>query len=364
MSGARAARSGRTRRVVHLTLGLDVGGQEKLLVEFARCADRSRFDLHFLSLTGRGVLAPAIEAHGWPVTALNLPAGLRPDLVPRLARELRRLRPDLVHSHDDRPLIYGAPAARLAGVGLVVHTRHHQGTRLSARQRLLVRLATLCNHRFVCISHDSAAVARRQGIPPRQLRVIHNGIDLTRFAFTGPAPTGPAVLVARLAPEKGIDTLLDAAARIVAVQPDFRLWIAGDGPSRGELERQARTLGLDGVVRFLGTVHDVPGLLAGARLFVLPSLTEGVSLTLLEAMARGLPVVATAVGGTPEVVADAQTGCLVPPRDPQTLARAVQDLWTRPDSCARISVSGRNRVEIAFDVRRMVARYEDLYEGQ
>lgn len=351
-------------RVVHLTPGLDVGGLEKLLVEFARCADRERFDLHFLSLTDRGPVADAIERYGWPVTALHAPAGLRPGLVGRLARQLRRLRPDVVHSHDDRPLIYGAPAAWLAGVPVVVHTRHHQGSRLSARQRLLVRLASLANDRFVCIAHDSARWARRQGIPPRQLRVIHNGIDLTRFAFTGPDPGGPAVLVARLSPEKDVATLLDAVARVVRQRTDFRLMIAGDGPCRGELERRAAALEVGDHVRFLGTVQAVPALLGTARLFALSSLTEGISLTLLEAMARGLPVVATRVGGNPEVVADGETGRLVPPRDPEALAQALLDLWTRPDLCARMGMAGRRRVESEFDVRRMVARYEALYLGR
>src|SRR5262249_39705450 len=144
---------------------------------------------------------------------------------------------------------------------------------------------------------------------------------------------------------------------------DFRLHIAGDGPCRAELERQAARLGLGEAVRFLGAVRDVPALLGGARLFVLPSLSEGVSLTLLEAVARGLPGVAAAVGGNPEVVADGETGLLVPPRDPPALARAVLDLWTRPESCARLGRAGRRRAEALFDVRRMVARYEALYLG-
>jgi glycosyltransferase involved in cell wall biosynthesis len=353
----------RPLRVTHLTLGLDVGGQEKLLVEFARHADRRRIALHIVSLTTRGPLAADVEACGWPVTALAWPDGLRPGLVPRLALLFRRLRADVVHTHDDRPNIYGAPAARLAGVPVVVHTRHHQGTRLSRRQRLLVRLASACNDCFVCISHDSARRAVAQGIPRRRVRVVHNGIDLAQFAHAGPAPGGFALLVARLAAEKGIDTLLEAAALAARERPDFRLRIAGDGPCRAELERQAARLGLGEAVRFLGAVRDVPALLAGARLFVLPSLSEGVSLTLLEAMGRGLPVVATAVGGNPEVVADGETGLLVTPRDPPALARAVLDLWTRPESCARLGRAGRRRAEALFDVRRMVARYEALYLG-
>src|SRR5262245_21398192 len=113
----------RPLRVVHVTLGLEVGGQEKLLVEMAMHSDRRRFELHFVSLTTRGALAGEIEIAGWPVTALEAPQGLRPSITLRLARLFARLRADVVHTHDERPNIYGAPAARLAGVRRVVHTR-------------------------------------------------------------------------------------------------------------------------------------------------------------------------------------------------------------------------------------------------
>src|SRR5262249_42341660 len=159
-------------------------------------------------------------------------------------------------------------------------------------------------------------------------------IDLDRFAYRGPAADGPAVLVARLAPEKDVGTLLDAVALIVRDCPDFRLEIAGDGPCRAELERKAGPLGHH--VRFLGVVRDVAGLLAGARLFVLSSVTEGISLTLREAMARGLPIVATRVGGNPEVVAHEEPGLLVPPRAPAALAEAIRRCWTRPEMCSTL----------------------------
>jgi glycosyltransferase involved in cell wall biosynthesis len=347
-------------RVVHVTLGLEVGGQEKLLVELARHADRRRVALHFVSLGTRGVLAGDIEACGWPVTALGAPDGLRPGLVPRLARLFREARADVIHTHDDRPNIYGAPAAKLAGAR-VVHTRHSQGSRLSRRQALLVAAVARCTDRFVCISRDSAARAVRAGVPQSRVRTIWNGIDLSRFGPSGPCPQGPAVIVARLAPEKDVSTLLRAAALAARSRPDFRLEIAGDGPCRPELERLAGELGLAESVRFLGAVRDVPALLGRARLFVLSSLTEGISLTLLEAMARGLPVVATHVGGNVEVVAEGQTGLLVPPREPERLAGALLGLWGDVEAGARLGWAGRQRAERYFDVRRMVAEYEALY---
>jgi glycosyltransferase involved in cell wall biosynthesis len=351
----------RPLNVVHVTLGLDVGGQEKLLVEMARHADRARFRLHVVSLTTRGDLAGDIEACGWPVTALEAPEGLRPAIVVRLARLFRRLRADVIHTHDDRPNIYGAPAGKLAGCR-VIHTRHHQGTRLSARQRWLVRLVSAFDDRFVCISEDSAKWAVEQGVPRRKVRVQLNGIDLARFAYSGSAPNGPAAIVARLSPEKSIDTLLRAVPLILATSPDFRLEIAGDGPCREALHGLAAELRLGEAVRFLGTVRDVPALLARARLFVLSSLTEGVSLTLLEASARGLPIVATAVGGNPEVVADGTTGILVPAASPVALAQGVLRLWEDAELRTRMGSAARVRVEERFDIRKMVAAYEAMYQ--
>lgn len=352
-------------RVAHVTLGLDVGGQEKLLVEFARCADRRRFDLHFYSLGGRGVLADDLEAHGWPVTTLEEPKGFRPGLVPRLARLFRRQRADVVHTHDERPHIYGAFAARLAGVGRLIHTRHHgMGDRLTRRQAALVRLAALLTDRFVCVSADSARQAVRQGISPRVVRTLHNGIDLTRFDPPAARGDGPVVTVARLSPEKDVATLLRAAALAAAEDASFRLEIAGDGPCMADLRRTAAELGLDAFVHFHGQVRDVPALLARAGLFALSSRTEGVSLTLLEAMACGLAVVATRVGGNPEVVADNKTGLLVPPGDPAALARALLQLRRDNEERGRMGQAGRCRVESDFDVRRMTAAYEAMYLGQ
>jgi glycosyltransferase involved in cell wall biosynthesis len=309
-------------RIFHVTGCLDVGGQEKLLVEFARHADRRQFALHFVSLASRGDLARDLEAEGWPVTALEMPSGLRPELVLRLARLLRHGRADAVHTHNERPLIYAAPAARLARVRRVIHTRHGRGVGISRRQRLLANVAARAADRYICVSDDCARLTVAQGLGETRVETLHNGIDTRRFAFSGPCASGPAVIVARLSREKDIATLLRAAAVVVRTEPAFRLAVAGDGPCMAELRALTGELGLSEHVQFLGMVRDVAGLLARARFFVLSSISEGVSLTLLEAMARGLPIVATRVGGTPEVVTD-QTGLLVPPGEPAALAGAM-----------------------------------------
>lgn len=354
---------GRDRlNIVHVALGLGTGGLEKLLVEFARHADRDRFGLRFVALGGRGHPASEIEACGWPVTTLGVPHGRRPATVLRLAWLLRRWRPEVVHTHNNGPLIHAAPAAWLAGVPRVMHTRHHGHDPQPTRHEVKAfRLATRLVDRVVCVSRDAAAQSAGDGVAPWKLRTIHNGIDLARFPYAGPRAGGPAVTIARLSPEKDLPSLLRAVALVARAAPDFRLEVAGDGPSRAELERLAHELGLDARVRFLGEVRDVPALLARASLFVLPSLTEGISITLLEAMARGLPAVATRVGGNPEVVLDGKTGRLVSPGDPAELAQALLQLQGNPGQGHQMGLAARGRVERHFDVRRMVSEYEALY---
>ena len=347
--------------VVHLVGQFDVGGMEKLLVEFARHADRDRFTLHFVALGARGPLADDLEECGWQVMALGQPPGLDPGLVWRLARLFRALRADVVHTHNTRPLLYGAPAARLTRACRVIHTRHGQRYQARGRQTLAFRLATRLTHRVVCVSEDSMALSLAEGVARARLRAIPNGIDVQRFRAAGPNPEGPAVMVSRLSPEKDVGTLLAAAALVARARPSFRLEIAGDGACLPGLRQTCRELDLEANVRFLGPVRDVAGLLARASLFVLPSLTEGISLTILEAMSTALPVVATRVGGNPEVVVDGATGLLVPPRTPAALATALLHLLGDPARGRRLGLAGRDRVERCFDVRRTVSAYEDLY---
>lgn len=350
-------------RVAHVTLGLSTGGQERLLLDFARYADRTQFEPLFVSLTDRGALADELERLGGRVVTLGDAGGVRPSLVGRLRKLFRGERIDVVHTHDDRPLTYGIPAGRLAGCR-VVHTQHHgKLPHVGSKQEFLVRWIGRLAHAFVTVSRDSAKHYIDAGLPSRLVRTICNGIDTDAFAFQGPLIGGPAVTVARLSPEKNIPNLIRAARLVADRDPDFRLEIAGDGPDRNHIARLIDDLGLANMVKCLGEVHDVPALLARAGLFVLPSKSEGISLTLLEAMARGLPVVATSVGGNPEVVLDGQTGILVPSDDSAALAEAILRVRSKFDDARLMGRAGRRRVEVHFDVRGMVAQYEQLYVG-
>ncbi len=225
----------------------------------------------------------------------------------------------MVHTHDERPHIYGAFAARLAGVRRLIHTRHH-----GMAYRLIAaaggpgpRWRRELTDRFVCVSADSARQAVRQGVS-----AADGARPLQRHRPDAVRRRPPSARAGRwsrspASARKRTSVLCFTRRRWRRREDDaFRLEIAGDGPCMADLRRTAAELGLGGACTFHGQVRDVPALLARAGLFVLPSLTEGVSLTLLEAMACGLAVVATRVGGNPEVVADGETGLLVAARRP------------------------------------------------
>jgi sugar transferase (PEP-CTERM/EpsH1 system associated) len=358
-----AAMNTSARTVCHLILTLRTGGAEKLLVQFARHHDPDRFNHVFVALRDAGPPADEIRSQGGRVHALGEPRG-KWDELRRVTRLLSQLRPDVVHTHNLYPFFYGAIGARVAKVPAVVHTRHGVALGEGGRGRVLFWSAARLADRVVSVSEDSAARSVREGSlgAGKGLR-IWNGVDTEEFAYRGPARgSSRLVTVSRLERIKDLPTLLRALALARRSMPDLRLDVVGDGAERRDLETLAHALGLDGSVAFLGERRDVAALLSSAAAFVASSTSEGVSLTLLEAMAVGLPVVATAVGGNPEVVADGQTGELVPPADPEALAAALVRVCGDRERAAAMGREGRARVERHFDVRGMVRAYEALYD--
>ena len=213
------------------------------------------------------------------------------------------------------------------------------------------------------MSHDAARLCQQQDRGSQnKITTIWNGINLDRFTYHGPKLKPVAISVARLSATKDFPTLLRAVPLVLPHVPDFRLRIVGDGPERAKLETLIDELHLRPQVELLGERHDVPALLAESGFFVSSSLNEGISLTLLEAMAVGLPVVTTAVGGNPEVVLDGHTGRLAPAGDPAALAGAIVNLCADHDLWSAMGMLGRHRVEQNFEIRQMIRSYEALYE--
>lgn len=352
-------------RVLHLVINLDVGGLERVVLNHVRYADRSRFDVGVICLGAEGRLASDVRALDAPVQALGVHGPRIGTATRRLVAELRRSKPDVLHTHDLAPHLLGSPAARLARVPVVVHTRHCQTGGLTLRQALGLRVASALSSVIVAVSEDSARRLRRsEGVTRSRCRVIHNGVDVAAFSpgdrWTRP-PGRRAISVGRLAAVKDYPALLRAARRVLAALPDFQLQLVGDGPERAALESLRAALGLETCVSFLGERHDIPQLLAAADVFALASSSEGLSISLLEALASGLPIVATRVGGNPEIVASGAIGILVRPRDDDALATALISLLNDPARLTSMAHAARLHAEEHFDLRHVVARYETVY---
>ena len=351
------------QRIVHVSLGTNVGGMEKLLVEFARLTDRDRYKLSFVSLQERGELASQIESHDWPVIAFDKSEGLKPALVVKLASYLRSVAPEILHTHNTAGFVYGVAAGVIAGIPRIIHTRHGQRFESSSRQTRLFRLMSRWVDRVVTVSSDARRLTIEEGIAAEKTIAIRNGVDLDRFSLPAKPSPGRIAVVARLSPEKDIASLVHAVKILEREAAFSHLDVIGDGRERESLESLVTTLGLSDRVHFHGIRDDIPAVLANASIFVLPSLTEGISLTLLEAMAAGLPVVACKVGGNPEVVQDGESGFLVPPGDPSALAGAILKLYQDSQLAAKLGQAGRRRVEQHFCIHQMIASYENLYRG-
>ena len=347
---------------------LGVGGLERVVLDLARGLRGPRRRVLVYSLSPHVPLAPAFAAVGVDVRVVPQ-HGLDATLTPRLARALRADGATLVHAHNFGRFFYLGPAAALAGVP-ALYTEHSNTRREEHALWLTQRPLSALAARIVAVSEDvRRGLVEDQGLRARRVRVVPNGIDAAPYAAAGAQRDavraalglGGAFVVgsvARLVPVKDQACQLAALARC----PQATLVLVGDGPERAALEALAAQLGVTARVRFLGTRHDVPNLLAAFDVFTLSSLSEGLPVAVLEAMAAGLPVVATRVGGVPEAVRDGVTGLLTPPRDAAALGAAWRALES-PQRRAALGAAGRAVVRSRFSLAAMVRAYEALYES-
>lgn len=358
-------------RIAQVVLSLDIGGQERLVVRIAHALRDRGHDAHVVTLTRGGALRS--ELGSIPVHEVPRSAGFDPLLYAKLWRTFRALRADVVHTHNAAPLIYGAPAAKLARVPRIIHTKHGD-FRYPARALRLARTATRFVDGFVPVSIETAAAAARKERPdPRRVTVIENGIPLAAFGRDPSARAAvraelgiPAVAtvvgsVGRLVPDKDYPLLVRAMAPLLA--PSVRLVIVGEGVARPAIEaavdatipRENRQF-----VTLAGARHDVPRVLSAFDVFALSSRTEGLPLALPEAMSSHLPVVATAVGGVPGIVPD-DAGILVAHGDEPSFTAALRRLLDDGAARERMGEAGRRYALGRFAEDRMVDDYLSLY---
>ncbi len=347
-------------------IGGDVAGGQVVALRLARAARGAGHDVSFVSPTP-GPFLDLVRGEGMAATVVPIPGALDARAIGRLVRAFRRA--DLVHTHGHFGVnVTGRLAGRLAGARVLSHMHVENAFRPGRGRAAQVALdnatARLC-FAVVAVSDATRAGLVRQGYPAERTVTIHNGIEEAAPVAAVRLAEGPTVLeVARLAEVKGqralIRALRDLDATAVLVGRDLE----HGGAYARELENEAARLGVSERVVLAGHRDDVPALLEGCDVVCLPSTVEGLPLVLLEAMARGKPVVATAVGGTPELVADDETGLLVPPGDAGALASALARVLADRELARRLGEAGRARVAAEFSADEAARRVLGLYESR
>jgi glycosyltransferase involved in cell wall biosynthesis len=341
------------------------GGTERQMIELIRRLDPARFKVHVACFHRTGTWLPRVIERTPSIVEFPIHGFARLSTLWqmfRFARWCRRERIAVVQTCDLYTNIFGLPGAALARVPVRIGSRRELNPDKTAGQIRLQRLAYRSATKVVANSQAPRQMLEREGLAPSSIAVIPNGLDLALFAERGPArPIRTIVTVANLRPEKGHETLLASAAALVRVDPRLRFQIVGDGPRRRALEELSEARGLAANVEFLGHREDIPALLAAADVFVLSSRSEAFPNGAIEAMAAGLPVVASAVGGLLDLIDDGRTGLLVPPADPEALTAALRALIGDPARAEALGRAARGEVRQRYSFDRMIASFEDLY---
>jgi len=382
-------------RVVHVIDDLGMGGAQRQLTELVKALPRHRISAHIISLScEKNTYAEAIRASGIPLTCIEHRGTWSWTTLWTLWRTLRAVRPDVVQTWLFTADLYGRLAACLCRAEHFIRSLRHDG-----RQAWLARVPVIISAvrsvepwkpahyvwtdrllRRITDAYtvNAQAIGRmielREQVARERIHTIYNGVNLDVFdaaSVNGAVRRRLAIpdhrpvigTIGRLGPEKDHETLLRACALVLRDVPDAQVLVVGSGPLAPQLASLAQTLALDGQIHFLEAQSNIAEIIAALDVVVISSRYEGCCNVILEAMAMGKPVVATAVGGNPELVLDGQTGRLVPPRDPQRLAGAIADVLEDRVRARAMGASGRQRVVEHFSVARMVDNTVALYEG-
>ena len=376
-------------RVLHVITRLERGGAPAVLLEVLQRCDTSQFEHHIatgLSQAPEDDMIPFAKDTGFRVVVIpSLIRDIHPFLdiyaLLKLYFLIRKGRYDIVHCHTSKGGFIGRLAARLAKVRVIIYSPHgdiFEGYFGKIKTRFFIWL-----ERFSARFTDKIISLTKSGIEPyikagigqkSQFDYIYNGVDVERLRkrkvdrIQKRQEIGVendcflVVTAGRLVPVKGHTYLITALAQVITAIPNIRLVFLGDGELRGELLGQVKTLGLEKQVLFPGMRSDVPEIISCSDLFVLPSVNEGFGVVLLEAMAMRCPIVATNVGGVPEVVLDGETGILVPPGDPVQLAGGIIRLLKDTSLALKMAECGYQRLKACFDIRETVSKTEHLYK--
>ena len=367
-----ASWNSRPIKVMHILLSLAYGGAEKVVINLIKKMRGNEFKFSVCVLDRVGALKDEVNGD-IKIECMNRQRGLDFALPVRLSRAIRRISPDIIHMHNPSTLLYGAIAGKLAGTTRMIVTQHGSVSVEGRKMQMATkRLSRLLDKNVAVSSSIAKYLGNHYGLGNDKIETIINGIDETvykpdaakrqagrlKFNLEDKIVIGH---IARLASEKDQNNLLEAFSKVAGIIGKARLVIVGDGPLRKELEGSAKRLNISDKVIFTGFQEDIPFFLNIFDIFVLSSMREGTSLTLIEAMAVELPVIATNAGGSPDVVIDRKTGLLVPPKNSDKLAEAIIRLCENPGAREEMGKAGRLRMEENFSLSGMADKYAGLY---
>lgn len=363
-------------KLMLLTVGLDVGGTEEQILEIASRLDRSRFEVVVCCLKKEGIVARELRERGVRVISLGGKATWDARVLYRLMSLIRSERPDAIHAFLSFANLASRLTGRLLRVPVLISSYRDREIWKHWSHRLADRMTIGWAHAATCCSEAVRQfVVSMVGDKEEKFITIHNGVDIARFnisaAWTktdlGLREGLPVVgTVCRLyEPKKGLTVLLQALARLAERTgfPPCQLLIVGGGPAYKQLRDRCVRLNLSRWVVFAGMRRDIPRILPLMEVFVMSSLYEGFGIAIVEAMAASRPVIASAVGGIPEIVVHGETGLLVPPGDSTALAEAINDLLSHPEKAVVFGMCGRQRALERFSIESVVKRHEELYEA-
>ena len=361
-------------KVLQLVEDLKIGGAERIIASIAEGLERRRFEISLWCIAKGGEIADELKQKGIDIKILDIFSYHNPINILRLAYLLRKAHPDIVHTHGYFASTFGRLAAILARTPVIITHVHTTYYGFKKRNTILEKCLSFFTDKVVCVSKAvNKFVVEVEGISEEKTCLIYNGVgklrlgdtdsDIDRKSLGFEKEDLVVITVASLTPHKGHHVLINAATVVSKRHKNLRLLIVGDGPLRNKLEAYAKELRLSSNIVFTGQRKDIVSLLKLADLFVLPSTErEGLGIALIEAMAKGLPVIGTELGGIPEVIKDDVNGFLVAPGNPYELASDIEKLAIDMSMRARMGRNGRRIYEQKFTAERMVREIELLYD--
>lgn len=351
-------------KIIYIITSLNFGGAEKLLLDLVKNLSKERYEVGVATVVANGPLVSEFKKEGVAVKIFEKRSKIGIGVIWQIYKYLKQERPRIVHTHLFGGDTWGRVAAILAHVPIIISTEHNTNLDEGNLKRLVKKFLSFFTKKIIAVSQAvknySVAVDH---INEKKMIVISNGIDINKFAaipekkYSSPPVIG---IVGRLEKQKGHEFLFKALNLIKDIP--WMLWIVGEGSLKTRLKKLVKDLNLQERIIFLGTKSNIVEILSQIDIFVLPSLWEGLGLAVLEAAAAGKPIVASRVGGIPEIIEEKKNGLLVRPKDVQDLSRALRWMLTHEDEAAKMGQRARKIVKEKFDIKEMVEAYEKLYE--